>query len=501
MPISMDKYVRITSGVGGANGVRRRDLVERIFTESPLMSPDSILEFRSPDAVADYFGRNSPEHNRAKIYFGYVSPNITRPQMLSFARDQSTPSAPVTLGFARAYNLNTIKAVSGKVTVTIGATSYTTASEISFASATSFADVATALQAGLNGISGAPAVLTSATVEYDATGPRFIITGGANVGDSMKFPPDGAVADALGLSGGANDIAGVTAAIEPDASVAAADDISNNYGTFVFVRQLSIDEQVAVATSNAAKNVQFEYVVPVTIATHATTSAALMSIASCSLVLVADENVEFDELIPGAIKAATDYTRRQSVVSYMYRDMPGISAKVVKTDVSNMLDKARVNYYGQTQNAGQLIAFYQRGVMMGTATAPVDQNVHANEQWLKDDAAAGFLALMRTVGRVSANTMGINKVINTLQDTVDRALFNGTISVGKPLNTTQKLYISEQSGDDTAWIQVQNIGYWTTCTVEEYDTEDGRKEWKAVYTLIYSKDDAIRKVEGTHILI
>ena len=26
-------------------------------------------------------------------------------------------------------------------------------------------------------------------------------------------------------------------------------------------------------------------------------------------------------------------------------------------------------------------------------------------------------------------------------------------------------------------------------------------EWKAVYTLIYSKDDAIRKVEGSHVLI
>lgn len=501
MAISMDKYVRIQSGVGGGNAVRRRDLILRIFTESALMSPDSVLEFGGPDAVADYFGRNSPEHNRAKIYFGYVSPNITRPTKLGFARDQSTPSAPVTIGFARPYNLNAIKAVSGKVTVTLGATDYTTASEVSFASAASFADVATTLQAAINGIAEAPQVLKGATVEYDAAGPRFTITGGATVGDAMKFAPDGGVADALGLSGGANDVAGVAEALPPDESVALADDISNNYGTFVFVRQLSIDEQVSIAMANAAKNVQFEFVLPVTIASYEAASAALMSIASCSLVLVADTNTEFDELIPGAIKAATDYTRRQSVVSYMYRDMPGISAKVFKTEVSNMLDRARVNYYGQTQTAGQLIAFYQRGVMMGTATAPVDQNVHANEQWLKDDAAAGFLELMRTLGRVSANTLGINKVVNTLQDTVDRALYNGTISVGKPLNTTQKLYISEQSGDETAWIQVQNIGYWVTCTVEEYDTEDGRKEWKAVYTLIYSKDDAIRKVEGTHILI
>jgi hypothetical protein len=37
--------------------------------------------------------------------------------------------------------------------------------------------------------------------------------------------------------------------------------------------------------------------------------------------------------------------------------------------------------------------------------------------------------------------------------------------------------------------------------MQSYVTVDGRTEWKAVYTLIYSKDDTVRKVEGSHVLI
>ena len=55
--------------------------------------------------------------------------------------------------------------------------------------------------------------------------------------------------------------------------------------------------------------------------------------------------------------------------------------------------------------------------------------------------------------------------------------------------------------DELAWHQVQNIGYWVYCEMQQTVTTDGRTEYKAVYTLIYSKDDVVRKVEGTHVLI
>ena len=121
--------------------------------------------------------------------------------------------------------------------------------------------------------------------------------------------------------------------------------------------------------------------------------------------------------------------------------------------------------------------------------------------WFKDAAGAKIMELLLSLARVSANATGRSQLIAVLQSVIETATFNGTISIGKPLNTTQKLYIGNLTGDANAWQQVYRLGYWIDCTLQSYVTTDGRTEWKAVYTLIYSKDDAIRKVEGSHVLI
>ncbi|HUV84133.1 MAG TPA: DUF3383 family protein, partial [Methanosarcinales archaeon] len=128
-------------------------------------------------------------------------------------------------------------------------------------------------------------------------------------------------------------------------------------------------------------------------------------------------------------------------------------------------------------------------------------NTYANEQWFKDSAGASIMSLLLSLAKVSANIKGRSQIISTVQSVINEALFNGTISIGKDLNNTQKIFISEITGDDDAWMQVQNIGYWLDATIESYVAPSSLTEYKAVYTLIYSKDDAIRSVDGTHILI
>jgi len=103
--------------------------------------------------------------------------------------------------------------------------------------------------------------------------------------------------------------------------------------------------------------------------------------------------------------------------------------------------------------------------------------------------------------KVSANKTGRAQLTTALQDPVDRGLNNGVISVGKPLTTVQKLFIDNITGIAGSWYQVQNVGYWFEVLFEQFVNESGETEFKAVYTLIYSKDDTIRSVDGTHILI
>jgi hypothetical protein len=139
--------------------------------------------------------------------------------------------------------------------------------------------------------------------------------------------------------------------------------------------------------------------------------------------------------------------------------------------------------------------------MMGLSTDAVDMNTYANEQWLKDAAGSAIMSLLLSMPKVSANEKGRAQLLTVIQSVIDTALFNGTIAIGKTLNTIQKLYIGSITGDDLAWHQVQAIGYWVDCVLESYVTVDGRTEWKASYTLMYGKDDVVRSVDGSHILI
>ena len=382
MAISFQKYVDITSGVGGGAGVRQRDLIARIFTTNVALTVGTMAEFETLADVGTLFGTSSTEYKMASFYFGWVSKSITAAKKISFARWDDTP------------------------------------------------------------------------------------------------------------------VTGETITEVLDASTEA----NNNFGSFCFIPDLSVDKVEEAATWANAQNVRYMFSSKVAAADAATWSAALIGLAGTAVTLEADEADEFHELVPMTILAATDYSKRNSVQNYMFQQFP-LTPTVTTTTLSTTYDNLRVNYYGRTQTAGQNIDFYQRGVLMGGATAPVDMNTFANEMWLKDAAGAALMSLLLSMPQVSANDGGRAQLLVVLQDVIDRALFNGVISIGKPLNTTQKLYIGNMTGDELAWHQVQSIGYWVDAVLESYVTTDGRTEWKCSYTLIYSKNDAIRSVDGVHVLI
>jgi len=282
----------------------------------------------------------------------------------------------------------------------------------------------------------------------------------------------------------------------------ATTEANNNFGSFCFTTTaaLTVDEVEEAATWVNAQNVRYLFSSSVASSVASAWSAALIGYAGTALTLdeIADE---YHEMIPMIILAATDYAKRNSVQNYMFQQFPTATPTVTTTTLSNTYDGLRVNYYGRTQTAGQNIDFYQRGVLMGGATSPVDMNTYANEMWLKDAAGAAIMSLFLSMPTVSANAKGRAQLLSIIQSVIDRALFNGVISVGRVLNTTQKLYITNITGDELAWHQVQSIGYWVDCVIESYVTTDSRTEYKASYTLLYAKDDVVRATTGSHILI
>lgn len=495
MSISIRRYVDITSGVGASAGVARRELIGRLFSDNPKTPADAVVEFDDADEVAAYYGAASEEAKRAAFYFGFISKSITAPKRLGFARWAKVANEARIYGAKIASPLSAFQAiVAGALSVTVGGQT-ANLTNIDLSTAVSFADVASEIEDAFQAAVGSQ--FGTATVAYDATAGAFNFTSGQEVAAAISVV-DGALADLLGWTDGAvlSPGVGVTTVTTALANAVA---ISNNFGSFAFVEALTTAEVEEAATWNAARNVEFMFCARTSAADAATLSAELLALAGTALTLATLAG-EYDELVPMMILAATDYDRRNAVQNYMFQTF-ALTPKVSDNVNADLYDALRVNYYGNTQTAGQQINFYQRGVLMGGDTAPTDMNTYANEIWLKDRAQSAIMALLLAVPRIPANVEGRGQILAILQEVIDAALFNGVISIGKTLTQQQRLFIGGVTGDPDAYHQVQNIGYWADVVIQPYETVDGRTEYKALYTLVYSKDDTVRKVEGQHVLI
>lgn len=507
MAIRFSKYVSIVSGVGGAASVATRDLIGRIFSQSSLISPDSILEFTSASDVGEYFGTTSTEYLRAVLYFSYTSPAVSSARRISYARYAPAGAAAMVYGGTPPASLANLQLASaGTLSFSFdGGVTFVTVSGIDLSTAVSLSEVASLLTTALN--ANADTHLATSTVTYNAVTGNFTFTSGVIDGATVQLQAAGSGSNDLrtalawnpAAGNGALYLSGTAAQTVSDA-FSTAEGVSNNFGSFVFDSVLTDEEVVELAALNAGKNVMYQFMVPATRDNVSARAAALLGFAGTALTL-APIATEYPEMIPMIQLAATDYTKRNSVVNYMFKQFGGITPSVTTDSESDSMDALRVNYYGRTQTAGQTLDFYQRGLLMGGTTAPVDMNTYANEQWLKDAAAAALMSLLVSANRVPANSAGRAQILNVLQESIDDGLYNGVISVGKTLTASQKVFIAQQSGDDLAWHQVQNAGYWVDAVIESYDGPGGTTEYKAVYTLLYSKDDAVRLIEGTHSLI
>lgn len=502
MAISFSRFVAIISGVGGGAGVRLRDLILRLFSSSTLVPEKTVIEMDTAAEVGSYFGLLSPEYLRAVFYFGFISKLITAPKKISFSRWANAAAA------ARIYGANKAGILvsqftgitTGSFKLTLGA--YTAdITAISFAAATTLSNVASILQTAIRAVVAGGADWTLATVTYNATANRFELVGGVVGAEAVATAAAATGVDIRSLLGwDATAVFSPGVAIQtPLEAFLASVQVSDNFGSFAFVDPLTQSEVVTVATQNDTYNVKFMFTVPIAAADAAAYYGALSGLSGVATTL-SPLSTEYPELLPSAILAATPYSKRNSVQNYMFQQAT-LTPSVSDDTTADLMDANRVNYYGRTSGGGANIDFYQRGVMMGLATDPVDMNVYANEMWLKDTMGVALLKMLLALSRVSANSGGRGQVIAIQQTPIESATFNGTVSLGKELDTTQKLYITNLTGDDQAWQQVYRLGYWLDCNMESYVTTDGRTEWKAVYTLIYSKDDAIRKVEGSHVLI
>lgn len=495
MSINSNKYVSIVSGVGGAAVVSARELLARVFTANELVPTNSVLKFSDADSVLDYFGSDSEEYKRAAFYFGFVSKQVTSPRNITFARWAETDTSAQIFG-AQADTLVNLQAISaGALTVTLNGVD--AAVTVDFSLAASYADVATELQTKIQAEGG---TFATTTVTYNALKTQFNLNTNGSADGAISVA-SGSTATAIGWGSNAIFSDGIGAQTLTEV-LASSTELTNDFGSIIFNYDLTLDltEKAEVAAWNVTRNNEFQYHTTCVVSDAQDHYDDLNGFGGTGVTLRDVSLDEYPEMLPAAVLASQDFNSNSAATNYMYVQDSRLTPTVTTTTLSNTIDAIKINYYGQTQEAGSQINFYQRGVLMGGSTDPRKMGVYANEQWLKSELKADFLNMFLAQPIIGADDTGIAIAISVLSDAAEKAVTNGSFAQGKVLTNTQIQFINQVSGNQTAYREVASKGYWFDATIEE-ETNEGVTEYYIAYTMIYAKRDAVDSVRGRHILI
>src|SRR5213075_1467220 len=188
MTISIERYVDITSGVGGAAAVPRRDLILRQITQNTLVPAGTVVSFTQLSDVATFFGTAADEYKVAEKYFGFVSKQITSPQRMSVIRWHAVAVAPAI------YGSPIVGGVAPFAAITAGTLEFSISgvaaniTGIDLSTALTFADVASLLQTEIR--ANVAPQLATCTVQYETNRGIFVITGAvATPGETLVAVP------------------------------------------------------------------------------------------------------------------------------------------------------------------------------------------------------------------------------------------------------------------------------------------------------------------------
>ena len=505
MAISQTNYVDITSAVAGAAATGAPSLQHRRITTGALTKPNGqpaasgeivTVTYGMLDILNQVLG-NSADRALAQQYFAIkTTPPVAKPASMEFVFvDSNQVAANSTITGAES-DLDNLKLASGEsLTITT-----TKGQETVVVPDLSGAADIDALAALVNG------ALTAAT---DA-----VVTA-ANGALVVTYPETGSTVDAImsatGEAAALLGLATYTGAVVVKGGVLTAVDAyiesrtkSKNFGTFSIegCKDLPLHELEKLKNYHASYNVLHQLYIELDAKQGIQGMDVYQTFKDtpmCAFILSETPN-QHKAMIPAGLIDATDFEGRNTVNQIMYRQASGMTADV-DNDIDKLaLDGLLVSYYGETAVNATPLSFFQKGNLNGTVLDPRDMMVAACEQWIKGKVASDLITTL-VASRIPANLDGKTRIRSMIENgAVASALRSGAIIVQKELTQLQKEVILDMTGDDNAWLDVKNNGYWLDVEIRTV-VVDGVEEKHAHYVLIYAKADFVRKIVGSHNLI
>ena len=291
----------------------------------------------------------------------------------------------------------------------------------------------------------------------------------------------------------------------PSEALARVTLLDNDFGSFMFLGDFTLEELKAAYVKNATFNGRY-------LAVHGFVSSEVSEkdasdkvgdigeIGDPDGLCVVYGHDKYTAAIPMAIFAATDYDSANGVVCQMFKQHDDETPTVASDDVYNILRKKHVNFYGLTQSNGKKIAFYMPGYNVdGTDTA-----IYCNEIWFKSRCTTELFNLLMTEKRIPANDDGITMVKDVVLDCCVSARTNGVFMAKTPSTAEQRnikklcssVGLADEQADAVA-SSVETNGYGVVAYLGKNDDGDNA----VIYYVFYGTADSIRFVKGNDVLV
>ncbi len=452
MTIPASDIVVVNPGVVGSGG-NPLALNGVILSTNTLLPTAAVRSFASPDAVKAFFGAASAEYAIAQVYFLGFDNSTIKPGTLYFSPYVNTARAAwLQSGNLSAMSLTDLQALSGALTVTINGVAKTSSS-INLATASSFSDAATKIDAGF--VSG------DVAVTWNPVNSTFLFTSPTTGAASTMSFATGTLSAGLMLTSATGAIWSQGAnADTPATAMDAVKAATQNWVDFMTIWEPLIADKEAFAVWTNAQNQRFMYVCWDTdaqaIVNGSTTcfGAIAKSLAYDGVVPVYNTK-ELAAFMLGTV-ASIDFSRLNGRITSAFKSQSGFVPTVTSQQIAANLLENGYSFYGSYATANDQFNFLYNGQMSGKwswVDTFVDQ-VYLNAQF-----QLALLSLLTTVKSIPYNESGYSLIRAAMIDPISQALNFGSIRTGITMSAQQKAVVNQAAGMDVSTI-IEQQGYF-----------------------------------------
>lgn len=408
----------------------------------------NMLQFASPEMVADYFGPESDEYAAAVHYFSGYSNSFKKPRRLYVALYPDRDAAAWLRGAEVEDDLAAFKAVAAGELEAVFSGVAAAITPVNLSAAASYSEIAAIVQEALR--QAAPngnAEAEGATVEYDSDFKAFVVrAGGPGAAGQTLAVGDSGLAALMRLDAGSSPTAsnGVSAMARTEI-LDGIRETTANWATFLTVWDNDVDEAIGFARWASTFAVRFLAVM------HNADAQTCVDIADALAGLNLDAAVAYGDARYAAfisgIAASVDYNREQGAVTYAHKYQAGLPYNVVDTAQAQIFVDHGVNFYGSYALNNNEFVFLYPGRTLGEWRW-IDHFI--NGVWFYEALKLSAMQTLRSTPRIPYNQRGLGYIHAGYKSPINRAVLNGVIDVGLELTESQTATVIREAGKNIA---------------------------------------------------